>query len=195
MSRTLSPGFITELTAGKIRPVWLLRATFGPTVLALSSHNRNADYGGDTYLGNSWLQSHSAISESSFGTGGLTVRLTGVPLELTALLLRDATRKDTCRYSLGFMSSSGAILEADTPFIGKFNTSNITRDEKSVEVDLNYDNILLTLQRPRERRWTDAEQKRKYPDDRGFEYIPQVAQWSGFWGKPEANKGSGHFGE
>lgn len=196
MTRALTSGMQTELSKvspNRIHPFFLFEGVFASSTLRLWDGIGDLSWNSQTWLGNGWLKGFSDVKESGVvRANGLDVLLSGVPQALVSLILTEA--RHTCRATLrlGCFDDSGAIV-AD-PYIlfeGGLSSPRITDSGDSSEVTLSYEDDLVILQKSSDLRWNDASQRSLFPDDRGFEYIPALQSWTGFWGnktKPKVAK-------
>lgn len=68
-------------------------------------------------------------------------------------------------------------------FRGRMDTMPIKLGAESV-ISLTVESELTDWERPRIRRYNNEDQQSEYPDDRGFEYVPQMVEKQIFWGRP-----------
>jgi hypothetical protein len=50
-------------------------------------------------------------------------------------------------------------------------------------VSISYESRLIDLERSRESRYTNEDQQRAFPGDRGFEFVPSLQDLSLTWGR------------
>ncbi|KKK78584.1 hypothetical protein LCGC14_2842090, partial [marine sediment metagenome] len=83
----------------------------------------------------------------------------------------------------GALDSNGAVV-AD-PFLafkGLIDTAELVEGAETGTVKVNIENEAVSLQNPREQRYTDEDQQQRYPGDKGFEYVPKLQEWNVLWG-------------
>jgi hypothetical protein len=67
-------------------------------------------------------------------------------------------------------------------FVGRMDHMEVT-DGETATVTLALENELAAWDKPRVRRFTDADQKSEYPNDRGFEFVTEAATRVVAWGR------------
>jgi hypothetical protein len=88
----------------------------------------------------------------------------------------------------GFLTSAGAVVS--TPYLlfsGLFDTAEIDENDQAPEIVLRYETKLVELERGKTFRYTTDNQRIFNATDRGFEYVPTIQDWNGYWG-PKAKK-------
>ena len=190
MARALTANFITEATAALNRPVLLFEAQFASNPIYLASANYDLSWNSKTWLGNGWLYGVSEITETSeVDSVAVDVMLAGIPPAILALVLQDAAQGKTGRVYYGFLNSSGAVI-AD-PFLafeGKLDVPVITESPDGAVVNITYETRLVDFDRAREYRYTKESQKIFYPSDKGFDFVPSLQDWNGFFGTTKKEK-------
>jgi hypothetical protein len=68
-------------------------------------------------------------------------------------------------------------------FSGFMDVMTINEGADYSEIILTLENKLLQLERSRERRYTDADQKIDYPNDDGFEFVTTLQDKEIVWGR------------
>lgn len=72
-------------------------------------------------------------------------------------------------------------------FSGLFDSCTIQESANTSTIGLSYESRAILLNQSRGHRWTHESQQNFFLGDNGFEYVPAVADWRGYWGKPEAS--------
>lgn len=57
---------------------------------------------------------------------------------------------------------------------GRLDTSELIDTGDTATITLNSETRFRDLERPRTKRYTDAEQQKRYPGDKGLEYVPSM---------------------
>jgi hypothetical protein len=206
--RNVSTQMADEFSGAVVQPVFLLEALFDSGPLRLWTGVGDLEFNGNTYTGAGNFLGLSAIEETQdLQAKGLVVSLTGVPLSLVSLALSEGSKIrgrpfrsylgafDT-RRKIGLEDETGAILQedggyillesqlVDTPyrwFSGLMDTMEFTVNGSTCDIRLSVENILIYGQKPKIYRYTDEEQKRRYPGDRGLEFINQLQDKEIVW--------------
>jgi hypothetical protein len=145
-------------------------------------------YGQQTWNGVVWTGSGnfggvSPIDETTtIGAATLSFTLSGVPSDIIALALGDAYRGKPCKLWLAAVNDSGVIQGAYQIFGGRMDIMKIADSGTTCTITLNAENQLIDLGRARDVRYTDEEQQRLFPGDRGLEYVAKLSEQLIYWG-------------
>ncbi len=155
-------------------------------------------YNGITFTGGGNLVSCSTYEETEdLEAKGMVFTLSGVPLNLIEIALDEPYQGRPIRMYIAMVDitpaialedESGIILteggdrillesqvqEAYRLFSGMMNTMNIVEDGDTATIHLTAENVLILLKRTKERRYTDFDQRSRYPDDEGLKFISQL---------------------
>ncbi len=74
----------------------------------------------------------------------------------------------------------------DDPYLlkrGQLDVAVIDDTGESCKISVSYEDRLVDLQRPRERRYTHEDQQIDYPGDKGFEFVPTLQDMQLQWGR------------
>lgn len=192
MPRNLSSDMIAQLTAPVVRPAFFFEGLFGGVFLNLWSGIGDIFWNSSTWSGNGYLQLPSGGTETiQINSETMTIELMGVPEEIIAIIFRGNTGEKATLY-FGFLDSSGAVVSDPFPhYVGLFDSAEILENSDQTSVSISYESRIADAQRVREFRYNKQSQNIFYPTDLGFDYVPKLQNWSGFWGsktKPVKNK-------
>ncbi len=184
-SRDLTADFKAELAANGKTPVMFFQGQFADGTLRLWSGIGDITWDGSVWTGAGSLLSVSPISETAeVEATGVTVTLSGIPSENTALVLQNTRQNKAGTVWIGFLDADGAIIaDPAIAFSGRLDVAAIEDDGTSIEVSVTYESKLRDLSRPRDFRYTSASQAVLYPGDKGFEYVSDLQDWNGKWGR------------
>ena len=187
MARALTSNEQAQLEASHCRPNFLYEGVFESTTIRLWTGNTDLSYGGNTYLGNGWLQGVNTAPEiDEVRSTGISIRLGFLSSSLVSTILSESKGKGTGKLIFVLLNGSFAVIgNGYTQFSGKLDGVDIGYDANSAYVDIRYESVLADLLRPKENRYTDQNQRLFYPDDAGMQYVVQANQWSGSWGLGE----------
>jgi hypothetical protein len=176
-TRNLTAGMLSAIQAGTVRPALLYEGEFfsgGVTVfLRLWTGVGEFSWDGKTWTGGGKLLSISVISETSgVRAVGFQVTVSGIPSAHISLALQSVQRNRPGRLWLALFDAAGAVI-AD-PYLlkrGRFNMIPIQDDGKSATITASYEDRLIALNIPRERRYTHEDQQIRAPGDKGFDQV------------------------
>lgn len=183
--RSVTSGFQTELTANSINPAFFFECQLSESPLRLWTGFGDIAWDSKTWEGNGFLKDFQTPEENSdLQSGQLVVTLTGEPDALLAIFLSQIERGKKGSVYFGFLNSSDAVIaDPDLFYQGYLDKASFEDGQQSSTLTLSFDSKLSDLQRSKEFRYTDESQKLFYPNDKGFNFTPEMADWQGYWGK------------
>jgi len=140
--------------------------------------------GAKTYIGaGSFLNISSVEETTEIEAKGATLTLSGIPSSILSLALDEPFQGRLCKIYFGVTSSPSDYVEI---FAGELDQMNIVEEVATCTVSVTAENVLIKLERPTVRRFTDQDQKSRYPSDRGLEFIASLQDKEIFWGRATA---------
>lgn len=191
MSRDLPSGFEAAITGQSVRVAFLFNLLFGESPVRLWTGRGDITYNSNIYFGNGWIQEWSGIQESKeLSANNFNITISSITETALSLMLNSTRQNSIGEVYLAIMNESFSALETDPYmlFSGKFDYAEIRENPNNSVAILYYESELIELEKAREWKYTDMQQKAFYPGDRGLEFVDSVAEWSGFWGVPERPK-------
>lgn len=185
MARTLSAGVLTEIAKSVVRPALLATFDFATGAVRVWTGTRSITFGGNTFTGLGDLVNVSPIQEVR-GTrpNGLTFTLNGVPSASVTIALADSYRGRTCTLWLAFIDANEALISDPVQiFSGRMDTMKIVDTGETSSITVQAESRFIELERSRERRYTDQDQKQFFPGDRGLEYVAGLQEREIPWGQ------------
>lgn len=184
MARDLTSAVDTALAQGTVRPVLFFEGEFAAGTVRLWTGLGSITWNGSSWLGAGELLNVSSIEASGdVRAQGVTISLSGMPGSLISLALAQAQQGLPGRIYLGLMDSAGAVIaDPHLAFSGRLDVPVIDDAGDSCTITISYEGRLIDLQRARERRYTDEDQRIQHPADRGFEFIPSLQDAQIVWG-------------
>lgn len=185
MSRTATPQFLNALTEELVRPCIFFEGVFASGTVRLWTGLTEIDWNGQTWLGAGVLMGIAAVEETTeVIANGTTVSLSGVPLDLVQIAIKEARQGLPGRVWVGLLTEDLQIIASPAlVFSGRLDVPQITDGADSCTVTISYESRLLDLTVPREWRYTDQSQKALHPTDRGFEYVTSIQDKEIVWGR------------
>lgn len=144
-------------------------------------------WGGYDWLGVGTFGDVKGLMESAeLERKTVTYTLRGVPNDLIALTLGDNYQGRTDSVYLAFFNTTTYQLAAEPELIhsGRMDVS-ITRIGSTSTISLTSESRIAAWNRPVVRRYTDAERRRRFPEDKGLEFVSKAAQVEIVWGREE----------
>jgi hypothetical protein len=208
MSRDISSDLIETLSDDVIHPFFAIELFFDTSTLRFWSGVGELDFGDNTYTGSGNMIAVSAIDETSdISAQGARLTLSGLPSEMISLAINEPYQGRKCFIYFGTLDVTGdrltqqnghLILNQDNSailgegdfrdtitqiFSGYIDQMNIDEGPETSQISVAVESRLIDLQRPRNRRYTDANQKSRFPNDKGFEFVESLQQKKFAWGR------------
>ena len=184
-SRDISLGAQTELLSTSVRPFFLVSCAFADETVYMWTGAGNLTWSGHTYLGVGSFGNISPIIESiDTQAQGIQLSLSSIPLDLLNQSMTQMQTGKQCWVYLGFMDESGNVIADPIPaFMGMMDQPTINIDTNTATVTISVENRLSDLNRSRGGRYTDADQRARYPNDGSLKYVSwlsdQFIDWKG----------------
>lgn len=182
--RAIDVATLAAMTLPNVRMALLAELHFTSGVTYAWTGAGQFSYGGNTYYGLGTLASVSPIQESSdVRSDGIVLGLSGIDPTMISEVLTEVQQGLPCILSVGFFDDNTNLI--GTPviaFSGFMDQPQISEGTDTCTVTIACENRMAQLQMPRERRYTDQEQRRDYPNDAGFMYVNAIQNWNSTWG-------------
>lgn len=183
MPRNLTSNVIAQLTASSVIPALFFDGIFGGSHIYLWSGVGDISWNSQTWNGNGYLQFPSGGTETIHSDSeSMTLELMGVPSTLISAIF-SANTGELGKLYFGFLDTSNAVI-AD-PYLyyqGLFDHAEILEDSNQSSIAVVYESRVSDFNRVREFRYNTQSQAIFYPSDLGFQYVPKLQNWTGFWG-------------
>ena len=196
MSRSLTSSMQTAVTADLVRPIILVECAFDSGDLNLWNGIGTLTVSSTDYVGAGTLLAIGEIAESSeLQANGITVTLSGITDPLLAKARDEDYRGRELTVKLGAMDSSNGVISAPvTVFSGFMDTMVINDSSETATIQIAVENRLIEFERTRIRRYTAEDQKIDYPNDKGLEFVAEMAEKEIMWGRGHVGTGGGDGG-
>jgi hypothetical protein len=182
MSRDIPTIIADSINANEVSVFWACDLLFdSPNEIYFWSGIGDLELDGNTYTGAGDLISISEIRESSdIAAYGAQLTLSGIPNELVELALQEPYqgRKANVRFGVVTPPSTYTVF---TVFSGEMDQMDINMGPETTTISLDVESRLIDLERPRIRRYTDGDQRARFPNDRGLEFLTRLQSESLNW--------------
>jgi len=190
MSRDISAALASALDNDVLKPFFAVEMLFdGNKVLRIWTGIGVLSYQNNDWAGVGSLLKMSTIQETSdLSINGVSLTLSGVPASILSLALGEEYQGRICNIFFGVKIDSTSPLLFDVPiltniFSGYMDQMNISEDVETSTIQLEVENKLLDLERPRIARFTSAYQKSIFPNDKGLDYVESLQDKDVIWGR------------
>jgi len=184
VSRTLTVPVAAALADGNVPALVFVDLDFASGHLRLTNAAHAIEWDGETWYGAGGLGSIEPVQETSdLQAVGVAMRITGIDSANITRALGEHYQGRPCRIWFAPLDADHQVL-ADPILIwtGRMDTMQIELGE-TASITLTAESRLVDWERPRVRRYNDADQRAEYPADRGFEFVEQMAEKELVWGR------------
>ena len=189
MARDITSDFNTAIIDTVVQPIFAIELELSDGTLRFWTGYGNITMtaGGSSkvFSGLGDFLGISPVSESStLQMQGINILLTGIKSSLiSSILSAQYTNRDATLY-MGLFNTSGSVIgDVYTLFKGKMDVCNITENGETSNISLNIESRLVVFELPKERLYTLEDQQIDFPNDVGFEFIPELQDKEITWGK------------
>lgn len=187
MSRGLTTAMATAVAAKEVRPALFVYLDLSSGPVRVWSGVGEYTMAENVYQGVGTLGAISPIEETkSASANGITLSLSGIPDSVLSIALNEKYRGRKVHVWLGLFNASNALIADPIKiFAGRIDTMAIDEqpDGGTSTITLSAESRLVDLNRARDRRLTDSDQRQMYPNDRGLEYVVSIQNQEWPWGR------------
>jgi len=181
MTRPISAGFASALQASTVQPLTLVELLFDTGSVRLWSGLDNLTYDGNVYTGVGMLLGISSVEETAdIAARGITISLSGINQQAISLALTEKYQNRTCNI---YFALSGLVADAIKIFSGLIDQMSINDTGDQLTISVTVESRLIDLERPRTSRYTSEDQKRTFPNDKGFDFVNDLQTKQILWGR------------
>jgi hypothetical protein len=173
----------TELESAYKRPLFLVSIEFKNETIYVWTGIGDLTWSGNTYKGVGTLGQISPIVETTETQAqGITLSLSGIPLDLLGDALDNISVAGKASVYLGFLTSSGTLVaDPILAFSGLTDQPSIDMSTESAMISIAVENKLTDLNRARGGRYTDADQRARHSTDKGLQYVAWLQDMAINW--------------
>lgn len=187
MTRSIGSDFSTQLSTGNVRPFYAISVAFKDSTLRLWTGLGDLFFDSATFIGSGNLLSISNINETAdIRASGVKVSLSGLDSSILSSSISQDSEGGIVKIYFGVLeTSSNQTQVVDTPyqlFEGSLDTIQISETGQTATITVTVENKLITLERPRNRRYTDQDQKNLFSGDKGLEFVDDLQDKELIWG-------------
>ena len=177
--------FVAALDANVLRPAIFVSMAFANETLYLWSGTGTVTWNGISWSGVGTLGSIASVEEgSTVQARGTVLTLSGIDPQLLGDSLSDLQQGLPVTVWLALFDSTPAIIANPViVFQGRMDQPTITMDGTTATIQINCESRLIDMNVPAERRYTNEDQQRDYPNDRGFEFVNAIQEMTLYWGR------------
>ncbi|HKF95107.1 MAG TPA: hypothetical protein VKB96_11025 [Gammaproteobacteria bacterium] len=195
MAHDLDPALQAAIDAPSVRPFLAIHIDLPDPVRVFTGQGTML-VGGQTFIGGAGFGSIDTISEGTDGSAvAVRVALYKIPAELAADVEAQATKGALMEVFLGALTADfRTVVGFKLVWKGRLDTYEINDGGESLSVTITGESRMRDQRRPAIKRYTNEYQQRKYPGDKFFEYVPQMAEIPILWARASQDATGGGGG-
>lgn len=174
MARSLTSGAQAQLVARLVRPVFFVSMAFADQTIYAHTSIGTISWDSQAWLGVGTLGEISAVSEGGeVDAQGISIKLSGIDPALLNESINELN-SGTAQVFLGFLDQNGALVADAIPlplFVGLMDAPEIDLDTNTATIEIAVENRLSDLNRARGGRYTDQDQRQRYPGDGALQWV------------------------
>jgi hypothetical protein len=119
----------------------------------------------------------------------VTLTLSGVPNDILGYALTDIQRGLSAQIYFGLFDTDGKTIIPNPvlAYSGRVDQPKITDGGDTCTISVNVENPLVDMNRPVDRRYTDADQQRDFPGDLGCSFVNSIQNFVSYFGQIPGN--------
>ncbi len=181
MSRDITSTVSNALDDDVIKPFFAVDIGFDDNPLYVWNGYGDLTIGSKTYLGAGQLLNISSVEETTeMEAKGATITMSGIPSSFLSSALTEAYQGRECKIYFGVTSTPSDYVEV---FAGELDQMNIVEASDTATIEVKAENVLVKLETPVIRRFTDQDQQSRFSGDLGLEYVADLQDKEIFWGR------------
>lgn len=193
MARSIESAMSAAVAADLVRPIFLCQLAFPSGNVNLWSGIGDLTVDSVDYVGAGTLLGVSDISESAdVQANGIRVSLSGISSTMITKARDENYQGRELKILLGAMDSTNSIIDDPVVmFSGFMDTMTISDGGETAIISVTAENRLIEFEKTRIRRYTAEDQKIDFPNDKGLEFVAEMAEKEIVWGRSfEGGSGS-----
>lgn len=147
-------------------------------------HDTNGDNEVEEFLPFGDLLNISTIKESKdINLGGIEIKISGIPQSELDRFMNLQYQNRLIKLWLCLFNNNGNIIDSPKPiFRGFMDKAEFQESTDKIQIKIKSENIYTITRTDTGERWSDTEQKRKYPNDKGLEFYKEIRRDQNRWG-------------
>lgn len=180
----MRPNGLPQADAGHLRPVFFVSMDLPSGMIHMTTMPRDEVIGGVTYTAVSHLGNVSLSGQSDgLEVGTATLDLIGMPFELYNTMESELVNRRDVFISISLIDESYKLaFQPVAVFAGKVSRVRLT-PLPTLSVTVEAGNRLTNVRSINATRYTSADQKALYPNDKGLDFVAKLASTELLWGR------------
>lgn len=174
MARDIPSAVTNQISQNNLEAFWAVDLLFdSPNDLYFWSGLGDFSHEGNTYTGVGDLLDISEIRESTdISAYGAVITITGIPSSRISLALDEPYQGRKALIRFGTVNAG--VSTSFVVFSGDMDQMNISYGPETCTISLEVESRLIDLSRARIRRYTDEDQRSRFPSDSAFSFVNEL---------------------
>lgn len=176
---------LDQSEAASNHPIYFVKLQFDSADVNLHSGLGDIVFDGDTYTGAGSIGAISGVEETvELGRSPVTLTMSGLPTTLLAALLAEQYQGRRATIYMGYMNMTTYRLVEDPVIIhrGLMDTPDFNQG-KELSISLKIESRFAQWDNAKVRRYTNEDQRSRYPTDTGFQFVEASVEKAIYWGQ------------
>ncbi len=185
MARTLPAALATELSATVLKPFYAIELAFDSGTIRFWTGYGEITANSETWTGSGTILGISNSNEQTdLSANGITLTFSGLESSFVAIALTENYRGRLLKCYLGCLDAENQpVSNLYQLFAGRMDVMTINEDGQTATMTISAENVLIDLERPRVRKYTDEEQRKRFPGDSSLELVASLQDKQISWGR------------
>lgn len=186
MSRNLTAGMVTQITADALRPIVLIKGEFDSGDLNLWSGIGSLSWDGDTYTGAGNLLTLSKVTENNLvDAQNTTFQLSGLNAGiLSTALTEDYQGRPISAWFAAITDAGALVADPYLFFKGQMDVMSPVVGGVTMTISMSCESRNIDIGRAKESRYTSECQKALSGGDLGLDFVTAMQDAQVIWGRP-----------
>lgn len=185
MARTLPSALADEFLANELKPFYAVELLFDSGAVRFWTGYGEIIANGEEWAGSGQIMGIAPSNETTdLSANGMTLTFGGLDPNIVAVALTENYRGRIATLYIGALDSTNqAVSNLYQLFSGRMDTMSITEDGNTSTLSISVENVLIDLERPRIRKYTNEEQLSRYPNDDSLKTVASLQEKDIAWGR------------
>lgn len=185
MARSLPAALATELSATELKPFYAVELAFDSGTVRFWTGYGDLTVNSEEWAGSGTIMGLSTSSETTdLAANGITLTFSGLNSDFVAIALTENYRGRIVKIYLGCLDAENQpVSDLYQLFAGRMDIMTINEDGQTATMTISIENVLIDLERARMRKYTDEEQRKRYPGDNSLEFVATLQDKQIAWGR------------
>lgn len=185
MSRTLPEALATQFAANELKPFYAVELLFDSGDLRFWTGYDDIEANGETWTGSGLVMGISGTSEpSDLSANGINITFSALDSSIIAVMLGENYRGRSAKVYIGALDSTNQpVSDMYQIFAGRMDIMTLHENGNVATIQINVENVLIDLDRPRPIRLTNEDQLDRYSGDESLSGVAQLQDRQISWGR------------